>query len=230
MNNIIETLKNHSEDFAPVVPLQKDDKIIAIDFTESNKELTDEILSDEDKFVHFMYTKMQAEGFKYAIGGYDEHRTMYRRSSLFDGDGEEARRLHLGIDIWGKAHTKVMAPLDAIVHSLGNNNDFGDYGATIILSHQLDGITFHTLYGHLSLASLGDLQPGENLMKGDVFADFGMPNENGHWPPHLHFQIIVDMEGMEGNYPGVCKYSEREKYLANCPDADLILRMMEFAE
>lgn len=227
-NQLESILRKYAGQFAPVVPVAKDDPIIQMDFTENNKELTDEILSEEDSFVHFMYNKLQTEGLKYAIGGYDEHRTIYKRSPLFDGDGEEGRRLHLGIDIWGRPHTKVMAPLDGIVHSLGNNNNFGDYGATVILSHQLDGVTFHTLYGHLSLTSLSDLQPGQRVMKGDVFGEFGMPSENGHWPPHLHFQIIIDLEGMEGNYPGVCKYSEKEKYLQNCPDPDLILGLMQY--
>ena len=53
-------------------------------------------------------------------------------------------------------------------------------------------------------------------------------HENGHWPPHLHFQIILDMQLKEGDYPGVCKYSEREKYLANCPDPDLILQLNQY--
>jgi hypothetical protein len=58
--------------------------------------------------------------------------------------------------------------------------------------------------------------------------------ENGQWPPHLHFQIVVDMEipiaiGRKGDYPGVCKLSEKEKYLNNCPNPDLILQMMEYA-
>ena len=67
------------------------------------------------------------------------------------------------------------------------------------------------------------------IKKGDVFAAFGIPYENGHWPPHLHFQAIIDMQGMKGDYPGVCAYSEKEKYLDNCPDPDLILKMMQFA-
>jgi len=61
-----------------------------------------------------------------------------------------------------------------------------------------------------------------------VIAHFGEPNENGHWPPHLHFQIILDMELKQGDYPGVCKYSERQKYLANCPDPDFILQMRKW--
>jgi len=36
--------------------------------------------------------------------------------------------------------------------------------------------------------------------------------------------LIEDMQGLKGDYPGVCKFSERERYLANCPDPELILR------
>jgi len=145
------------------------------------------------------------------------------------GAGAEPRRLHLGIDIWGKPHTKVMAPMDALVHSFAFNNAFGDYGATIILTHNLQGETFYTLYGHLSLNSIKNIQEGDRIKKGDVFAEFGIPFENGQWPPHLHFQVIMNMEGKKGDYPGVCKFSERERYLSNCPDPDLILQMMQYA-
>ncbi|MFI5187661.1 MAG: hypothetical protein ACHQF0_13100 [Chitinophagales bacterium] len=68
-----------------------------------------------------------------------------------------------------------------------------------------------------------------NIKKGDVIGEFGIPSENGHWPPHLHFQIIIDMGEWKGDYPGVCKFSERKKYLENCPDPDGILQMMKYA-
>jgi len=115
------------------------------------------------------------------------------------------------------------------VHSFAFNNQFGDYGATLILSHNIEEVSFHTLYGHLSLNSIKNFREGENVRKGDVIGEFGIPMENGQWPPHLHFQVIVDMEDQIGDYPGVCKYSEREKYLNNCPDPDLILQMMKYA-
>jgi murein DD-endopeptidase MepM/ murein hydrolase activator NlpD len=121
-----------------------------------------------------------------------------------------------------------MAPLNVIVHSFAFNDNAGDYGTTIILTHRLNNFTFYTLYGHLSLSSIKNLQEGSRIEKGDVFAEFGIPSENGHWPTHLHFQIIIDLQGWEGDYPGVCKYSEREKYLNNCPDPDLILQMNQF--
>jgi len=137
--------------------------------------------------------------------------------------------LHLGIDIWGKPYTAVMSPWEGIVHSFAFNNYFGDYGATLVISHNIQGISFHTLYGHLSLNSIKNYREGENVRKGDIIGEFGIPMENGQWPPHLHFQVIIDMEDWRGDYPGVCKHSEGEKYLENCPDPDLILQMMRYA-
>ena len=142
--------------------------------------------------------------------------------------GEEPRRLHLGTDIWGKPNSAVMAPLNGLVHSFAFNNRFGDYGSTIILSHYLDGISFYTLYGHLSLNSIKNIQEGDRIDKGDLFAEFGIPAENGSWPPHLHFQIIVDIGEWSGDYPGVCKFSEKEKWLLNSPDPDYILQLNRY--
>lgn len=228
--NFEEWLKQYKDEFHPVVPFENGDKLLLLDFTEKNNELNAEILENTNLFIQYINSKLQSVAARYGIGGYKEHRTIYSRSKVFDSaDGGEARRLHLGTDIWGKPYTKVMAPLDGIVHSFAFNNAFGDYGATIILTHNLGGQTSHTLYGHLSLNSIKNIQEGDRIRKGDVFTEFGIPFENGQWPPHLHFQIIVDMEGKEGDYPGVCKYSERERYLANCPDPDLILHMMKYA-
>jgi murein DD-endopeptidase MepM/ murein hydrolase activator NlpD len=137
----------------------------------------------------------------------------------------EPRRLHLGVDIWGPAGTPVMSPLDGIVHSYAFNNNDSDYGTTIILTHNLDGSSFHTLYGHLSLNSIKNLYEGKNISKGEVIAEFGMRFENGNWPSHLHFQLIEDMQGWKGDYPGVCRFSERQQWLDNCPDPNLVLQM-----
>ena len=66
------------------------------------------------------------------------------------------------------------------------------------------------------------------MTKGEVFTEFGMRFENGNWPSHLHFQIVIDMKNHEGDYPGVCKFSERQKWLENSPDPDLILQMKRY--
>lgn len=229
---IIEILKKYQDTFHPVVPFEPaNDKLIPLDFTANNKEITEVILSNTENFTTYVNQKITAEKALYGIGGYDEHRTVYSISKVFDADkpGEEPRRLHLGIDIWGNPHTKVMAPLDGIVHSFAFNNSFGDYGTTIILTHTLEGQTFYSLYGHLSLNSIRNIHEGEKIKKGNVFAEFGMPAENGHWPPHLHFQLILDIRNYKGDYPGVCKFSEKNIWLANSPNPDIILQLQQFS-
>jgi murein DD-endopeptidase MepM/ murein hydrolase activator NlpD len=229
--DIITLFNNNQHHFHAIVPFDSvKDKLLNFDFTESNHELTDDILGDTIKFTSYINNKLNEANAKYGIGGYGENRTVYSRSKIFDADkpGEEPRRLHLGIDIWGKPYTKVIAPLNGIVHSYAFNDGFGNYGVTIILSHLLDGFTFYTLYGHLSFSSIKNIHEGDKVSAGDVFAEFGIPVENGHWPPHLHFQVIIDIGEWKGDYPGVCKFSEKEKHLNNCPDPDLILHMNQY--
>jgi murein DD-endopeptidase MepM/ murein hydrolase activator NlpD len=205
------------------------DKLVLLDFTADNKELVSGILNDTIRFSQWVNNKLEQSHARYGIGGYAEHRTVYSASKVFDGnEQEEPRRLHLGTDIWGKPGTPVIAPLDGIVHSFAFNNRFGDYGATIILSHNLQGFSFFTLYGHLSLNSIKNIREGQKITAGEIFGEFGIPAENGQWPPHLHFQIILDIGNWQGDYPGVCKFSEKEKWLANSPDPDIILQMNHY--
>jgi len=224
-------LNRPSAGFHPVVPFDPaKDQLFPFDFTESNTGLAGEDIADTERFAMYINRTLREHGARYGFGGYGEHRTLYARSRHFDSASEEPRRLHLGIDIWGPAGTKVMAPLAGIIHSFAFNNNDSDYGATLILTHQLEGISFHTLYGHLSLNSLKNLHEGKNISGGEVIGEFGMRFENGNWPPHLHFQVIADMQGWQGDYPGVCKYSERKGYLDNCPDPDTILRLRRYVK
>ena len=229
-NSLIQVLKKNSNVFHPVVPFDPfTERLVSLDLTAGNTQLTEEIISHTDLFSAFIRNYNLKNRAKYAIGGYDELRTMYSRSQVFNAEqkGEEPRRLHLGIDIWGDAGTPVFCPLGGMVHSCAMNNADGDYGATMILLHQLEGISFYSLYGHLSEADLV-IAPGAYINHGQEMAHLGEPAENGNWPPHLHFQLIMDMELREGDYPGVCRYSERNRYLSNCPDPDLILQMNRF--
>lgn len=226
MASILSSILTHNrEAFYPVIQIKDSDKILPLDLSQNNPALTPETTTDTDSFSHFINSTLQNASCQFGIGGYNELRNLYARSTVFNG--EEPRRLHLGVDIWGSAGTPVFAPLAGTIHSIGNNDNFGDYGATIIVQHQLEGYVFHTLYGHLSLNSLQGKEAGQTIAAGENIAWFGPPAENGHWPPHLHFQVIENMEGMMGDYPGVCRFSEREKYLQNCPDANLMLEKLK---
>jgi murein DD-endopeptidase MepM/ murein hydrolase activator NlpD len=199
------------------------DRLYHFDFTTNNTHLSDDIFGETEKFSQWITQTLQRCACKYGIGGYMEHRTIYARSEHFDTESEP-RRLHLGVDIWGDAGTAVYAPLQGKVHSFNDNNNFGDYGPTIILSHQLEGLMLYSLYGHLSRGNLDGLSIGMPINKDQQIGTFGNMTENGNWPPHLHFQLMFDMEGKFGDYPGVCRYSEKDKYLKNIPDPQLILQ------
>lgn len=228
---VVAILQDHQPGFHQVVSFHPErDRLLLMDFTKNNGDISEELINDTHRFSDYINHKLRSANAKFGIGGYNEYRELYIRSRVFDSEaGEEPRRLHLGIDIWGKPYTAVMSPWEGIVHSFAFNNYFGDYGATLVISHNIQGISFHTLYGHLSLNSIKNYREGENVRKGDIIGEFGIPMENGQWPPHLHFQVIIDMEDWRGDYPGVCKHSEGEKYLENCPDPDLILQMMKYA-
>lgn len=202
------------------------DRLVEMDFTADNTSLQTAILEDTGLFSQYVRSVLKNAGARYGIGGYNEHRTIYVRSLLFDSivTAEEPRRLHLGVDIWGPALTPVMAPLAGKVHSRGIHNDRGNYGAVVILQHQLGELEFYTLYGHLSTASAENKYEGQPVAAGEIIGELGLPAENGDWPPHLHFQVIQDMQGYKGDYPGVCRFSEREKWLLNCPDPAPLLR------
>ena len=238
MNSQFEKLiRKHQGHFHPVVAFNPaTEKLGHIDLTANNKDVTEEIFIDTDAFSNYVDARRKAGHYKFLIGGYNELRALYGRSELFAGDTNtaypkttnEPRRLHLGVDIWGNEGTVVYAPMGGMIHSFAFNHHYGDYGATLILLHQIDGFPFYTLYGHLSLKDIEKISAGKYISRGAVIAHFGKPLENGHWPPHLHIQIILDMQLKEGDYPGVCKYSERDKYLSNCPDPDLILQLNRF--
>lgn len=234
--NLTEFLKKYTNQFHPVVQFNPEkEKLIQFDFTENNKRLGEIDVANIDDFSAYIDALLEEANASFGIGGYDELRTVYAMSSLFDSNINktatqltEPRRLHLGLDIWGNAATEIFAPLPGTVHSFAFNNNFGDYGATIILKHELENFSFYTLYGHLSLGDLHNIKEGDLITKGQIFAHFGQPEENGYWPPHLHFQVIKNIGIFKGDYPGVCKFSEKETFLSNCPDPDLITNMNKF--
>lgn len=216
-------LRKYTPGFRPVVPFDwTREKVLLLDLTEGNLDLHQLDLRNTAAFTDYVFGKMARAGVRVAVGGYNEDRYIYRRSAHFSGP-DEARSVHLGIDGWAVAGTAVFAPLTGRVHSFRHNDHFGDYGPTLIMEHELEGIRFYTLYGHLSLASLEGLYEGREMSQGSKLAEIGDDSVNGSWPPHLHFQVISDMGDYRGDFPGVCKPSEREAYLQRCPDPNLIL-------
>ncbi|MBW2514746.1 MAG: aminotransferase class III-fold pyridoxal phosphate-dependent enzyme [Deltaproteobacteria bacterium] len=173
-----------------------------------------------------IFGEMRRKGATIGVGRYDEARAIYISDAYRQQRDQmpEMRTIHMGMDLHMDPGTGIQAFYDGKVHSFNNNAAAYDYGPTIILSHATDtGLTFYTLYGHLSLASLEDIAVGQNVARGEKFAEIGDTPVNGGWPPHLHFQIITDMLGEAGNYQGVAPPSQRQVWKALSPDPNLIL-------
>lgn len=201
--------------------------IVQLDFTSNNLDLDKIDLSDTAVFNDYVFNQLLENNSKIGIGGYFEHRVIYRRSEYFNQAETEPRCIHLGLDIWSSVGTEIYAPMDGVIHSFANNNQFGDYGPTIILQHNLEDKILYTLYGHLSLESLDGIFEGKIIKKGEQIATFGDFPINGDWPPHLHFQVMNDLLGMKGDFPGVCTISDIEKYQRICLDPIEFLRNCE---
>ncbi|HEY0110687.1 MAG TPA: peptidoglycan DD-metalloendopeptidase family protein [Fibrella sp.] len=194
------------------------DPYVVLDFTASNPDLATLDLTDIQTFDEYVSGKLREAGAVVGVGGYGENRIIYRNSGHFTPTGDEPRTIHLGVDFWAKAGTPVFVPVDGLVHSFADNSGYANYGPTIILEHQSEGFPRYSLYGHLSRASLANLYEGKVVKAGEKLAELGPYPENGDWPPHLHFQLMHDMIGLRGDFPGVCRLSERTQWLSLCPD------------
>jgi murein DD-endopeptidase MepM/ murein hydrolase activator NlpD len=224
MSNLHQILQNCKEvkvinaliDYSDYTPLN---------LTSSNTELENFDLSDANAFENYIEQHLANNNAKVAFGGYKEVRNIYKRSTVFKNDVTDERNIHIGLDLWIKAGTDVLAALDGKIHSFQDNTSLGDYGPTIIVEHTIEEVTFYTLYGHLNAGCLEDKKVGQLVKKGEVIAQLGAAPINGDYAPHLHFQIIKDMQGKKGDYPGVCSIKELDFYAENCPDANLLLKI-----
>ena len=199
---------------------------VSLDLSIHNEDLKFIDVSSSEKLSHYVNQQITSKSGKVAFGGYLETRGIYNRSDYFNAtDTNYERNIHLGLDLWIEADTPIYAPLDSVVHSFNNNTNFGDYGPTIILKHTIDSVVFYTLYGHLSLGSLTSLKVGQEFKKGEQIATLGDASVNGDYPPHLHFQIIKDIQNYSGDYPGVCSKFDLEFYKENCPNPNLLLKL-----
>jgi murein DD-endopeptidase MepM/ murein hydrolase activator NlpD len=198
---------------------------VAIDLSISNKDLDNFDLTNAEKFENFIENYLKINNSKVVFGGYYEIRNIYKRSQVFKNDISDERNIHIGLDLWIKSGTAVLAALDGKIHSFKNNKSLGDYGPTIILEHEIEKTKFYTLYGHLSEESLNGLFVGKTFIKGEKLATLGNYPLNGDYSPHLHFQIIENIEQYYGDYPGVCNIKDLDFYLKNCPNPNVLLKI-----
>ena len=215
-----------AQSFEPVMQRpERDDEIAVLDLSVSSPDLNGRDTDDTEAFTRRVFRRMEDEGASLGIGRYLEPRAFYL-TDIFEGrpgDPRERRTIHVGIDVFDAAGAEVRAPMPGRVKSVRDNGAGLDYGPTVILEHESPAGPFWTLYGHLERASVEELEEGAEVDAGQTIARIGPYPENGDWPPHLHFQILTDLLGYEGQFPGVALPRERTVWASFCPDPNLVL-------
>jgi 4-aminobutyrate aminotransferase-like enzyme/Ser/Thr protein kinase RdoA (MazF antagonist) len=228
---VVSWLNASASEPGPVLdPDPRSAPTVVLDLSVSSAEAgTPRLWTDVEAFSRDLSGRMAASGAVVGIGRYDEVRAVYTSDAFTTpgNDGPEWRTVHLGADLFVHAGTPVLAPLDGTVASVADNAGDGNYGPTVILQHRAgaDGDAFYTLYGHLARESVRPLRTGQPIARGARLAAVGTSSENGGWPPHLHFQIITDLIGGHGDFPGVARPSDRRVWLSLSPDPNLILQI-----
>lgn len=221
---LVDWLQAHQGSFASLVPVDPTtQRPIVFDWSVGSLELGSPAdFANADRMSKQVFARLDEAGTTLGLGRYDEARLVYT-APAFQEAGGEWRTIHIGLDLFMTAGTPVSAPLAGVVHSFRDNNAPLDYGPTIILQHEVGvGLTFYTLYGHLSWESLAGLKIGQPVAQGQEIGRIGDLHVNGGWPPHLHFQIIGDLLGRSGEFPGVAPASQRAVWRSLCPDPNLI--------
>lgn len=88
---------------------------------------------------------------------------------------------HPGIDISTPSGTKIQAPADGLVVSVGPK---GGYGNAVVVDH---GYGVVTRYAHLDHFNV---KPGERVKRGDVLGFVGSTGKST--APHLHYEVWVN--------------------------------------
>jgi 4-aminobutyrate aminotransferase-like enzyme/Ser/Thr protein kinase RdoA (MazF antagonist) len=227
---VVEFLDSHRA--ASVLPFDlRDERLRILDLGVGSRELPGpDVLDDVERFTRRIFDEMRRARTRVGVGRYDEARPIYTSAAFAPKPGEsrEPRTVHLGIDLFVEAGTEIRAPLEGKIASFAFNEGPLDYGPTILLEHETDsGDPFFTLYGHLSPDCLDGLEKGRRFGRGEVIARVGRAPWNGNWPPHLHFQIVLDLLGKEGDFPGVAAPSSRDLWLALSPNPASLLGLPE---
>lgn len=160
------------------------------------------------------------------LGYYAEPRLIYTDKAFYKRPFKASNRrtVHIGVDIFAPAGTRVQAPLNATVEAVENRKDNLDYGGLVILRHEMEkGAPFFTLYGHLNPESIEALTAGQLIEKGQAIAALGEQQHNGGWAPHLHFQ--TGLINTDPNWPGAVDPDELDFWSMLYPNPAAILNL-----
>ena len=192
-------------------------------------------LSQKSKFRADASSDFTSNHHEYQIGKFDEVREGLYTQSIFHQESSP-RCVHMGIDIGAPANTEVFSFDQGMIYAFGALKKRGDYGHSVVIEyvwrkrHPLScgempieyGQKYWALYGHLSATSLTLLSQHAPVDRGQCIGWLGAPEDNGGWPPHLHFQLSR-VKPQAHDLPGVVTRAERTQALNTYPDPREVL-------
>ena len=97
-----------------------------------------------------------------------------------------------------------------------------DYGPLVILRHARARTARRSSRSTATCReeTLAGLARGRRVATGQAIARVGAPPANGDWPPHLHFQLILDLLERDADFPGVALPSQRALWTSLSPDPE----------
>jgi 4-aminobutyrate aminotransferase-like enzyme/Ser/Thr protein kinase RdoA (MazF antagonist) len=217
-------LERNAHDFVAVIrPAITKPRVLALDLTAASPNAAAWATLDADGAECLIEQRAAEAGADFAIGLYGEDRTIYKGDAFDIGAAGARRTVHLGVDLFGPAGEPVHAPFAGHVAFIHDDAVAFGFGPTVLLEHRTDGgDVFWTLYGHLSRQSVQKLSLGQAIARGEAFAAFGAPSENGNWSPHLHFQVVTDHLGLEARMHGVGVGDQWQVWRAVSPDPSVV--------
>ncbi|MCJ7582657.1 MAG: M23 family metallopeptidase, partial [Candidatus Aminicenantes bacterium] len=120
--------------------------------------------------------------------------------SVFGVPRDAGRRVHDGVDVFARRHTPVLAPSDAEVRRVGEN-DLG--GNVVWLYDSKRSISMY--FAHLQTQ---DVESGTQVKAGQQIGTVGNTGNARTTPPHLHFGISARGSGHVDPAPYITKIKD----------------------
>jgi murein DD-endopeptidase MepM/ murein hydrolase activator NlpD len=120
--------------------------------------------------------------------------------SVFGVPRDGGRRVHNGLDVFARRHTPVLAPSDAQVRRVGEN----DLGGTVIWLYDSKR-SINMYFAHLQTQ---DVESGTMVKAGQQIGTVGNSGNARTTPPHLHFGIYARGSGAVDPSPYITKINE----------------------
>jgi 4-aminobutyrate aminotransferase-like enzyme/Ser/Thr protein kinase RdoA (MazF antagonist) len=167
-----------------------------------------------------IFAALRKANCRVGIGGYGNARFLPPETTC---GADEVPSIHLGIDLFMAQDSPVFALAEGSVARLNLDCQEGEVGAAIIVRHPSPQGDYYSLYGGLAPASLAGWRAGMAVGAGQQLARIGGFLENGNRPPHLHFQLLLDLVQRKGAIPGAAPVSQAEVWMAIAPDPNIVL-------